>query len=149
MASWISDREGSLGKVYKVRRDEFGKTYYSAVKMITIPQNEADLRQIHGEGMDDASLEDNRAVRIQMGYGVPYPAPDSAMAHAIESTQEMDMTVDTEIETDADPANNFVTEPIPELVVTNVNLTGMPAFSRTERLIWILSYELQYPVHSR
>ena len=48
--------EGSFGKVYKVRREEFGKTYYSAVKLITIPQNEADLRQIRGEGMDDASL---------------------------------------------------------------------------------------------
>ena len=48
--------EGSFGKVYKIRREEFGKTYYSAVKLITVPQNEADLRQIRGEGMDDASL---------------------------------------------------------------------------------------------
>ena len=48
--------EGSFGKVYKVSREEFGKTYYSAVKQISIPQNEADLRQIRGEGMDDASL---------------------------------------------------------------------------------------------
>ena len=48
--------EGSFGKVYKVRRDEFGKTYHSAVKIITIPQNEADIRQIRGEGMDEASV---------------------------------------------------------------------------------------------
>ena len=48
--------EGSFGKVYKVRREEFGNTYFSAVKMITIPQNDADLRQIKGEDMDEASL---------------------------------------------------------------------------------------------
>ncbi len=56
--AWYIDSligEGSFGKVYKVRREEFGKTYYSAVKIFTIPQNEADLRQIRGEGMDDAS----------------------------------------------------------------------------------------------
>ncbi len=47
--------EGSFGKVYKVRREEFGITYYSAVKILTIPQSEADLRQIRGEGMDEAS----------------------------------------------------------------------------------------------
>jgi len=48
--------EGSFGKVYKVRREEFGKIYYSAVKILTIPQNESDLRQIRGEGMDEASV---------------------------------------------------------------------------------------------
>jgi serine/threonine protein kinase len=47
--------EGSFGKVYKVRRDEFGMTYFSAVKIITIPQNDSDLRQMRSEGMDDAS----------------------------------------------------------------------------------------------
>ena len=57
--AWYVDSligEGSYGKVYKVMREEFGKTYYSAVKAISIPQNDADLRQIQGEGMDDASL---------------------------------------------------------------------------------------------
>jgi Leucine-rich repeat (LRR) protein len=47
--------EGSFGKVYKVRREEFGMTYFSAVKIITIPQNDSDLRQMRSEGMDDAS----------------------------------------------------------------------------------------------
>ena len=49
--------EGSFGKVYKVSREEFGITYYSAVKIITIPQSDADLRQIQSEGMDEASLK--------------------------------------------------------------------------------------------
>jgi len=48
--------EGSFGRVYKVRKEEFGKTYYAAVKIISIPQNEADLRQMRGEGMTDASV---------------------------------------------------------------------------------------------
>lgn len=56
--SWHVDTllgEGSFGKVYRVHREEFGKMYYSAVKIITIPQNEGDLRQMKSEGMDDAS----------------------------------------------------------------------------------------------
>jgi serine/threonine-protein kinase len=56
--SWRVDSligEGSFGKVYKARREEFGKTYYSAVKIISVPQNEADLRQMRSEGLDDAS----------------------------------------------------------------------------------------------
>jgi len=48
--------EGSFGKVYKIRRDEFGKTYYSAVKLISIPQSETDLREVRSEGMDEASI---------------------------------------------------------------------------------------------
>ena len=38
--SWHVDSligEGSFGKVYKVRREEFGRVYYSAEKMITTP----------------------------------------------------------------------------------------------------------------
>jgi serine/threonine protein kinase len=56
--SWYVDEligEGSFGKVYKCRKEEFGRTYYSAVKIISIPQNDADLRQIRGEGMDEES----------------------------------------------------------------------------------------------
>jgi len=58
--SWYVDSllgEGSYGRVYKVRKKEFGrKTFYSAVKIITIPQSEADLRSIQSEGLDKASL---------------------------------------------------------------------------------------------
>ena len=49
--------EGSFGKVYKIRREEFGNMYHSAVKVITIPQSEIDLRQTKNEGMDDASAK--------------------------------------------------------------------------------------------
>lgn len=57
--SWYIDGdplgEGSFGKVYKVHKEEFGKTYYAAVKMISIPQNEEDLKQVRNDGLDDAS----------------------------------------------------------------------------------------------
>ena len=56
--SWHVDGllgEGSFGKVYRVHKEEFGKTYEAAVKMISIPQSEADLRQAQSEGLDAAS----------------------------------------------------------------------------------------------
>lgn len=56
--SWYVDSllgEGSYGKVYKVHKDEFGKRYEAAVKIISIPQSEAELRQAQSDGMDAAS----------------------------------------------------------------------------------------------
>ncbi|MDR1049109.1 MAG: serine/threonine protein kinase [Synergistaceae bacterium] len=56
--AWYVDSligEGSFGKVYKVRKEEFGKTYHSAVKILSIPQSESDLRRARSEGLDDAS----------------------------------------------------------------------------------------------
>ena len=56
--SWYIDEqlgEGSFGKVYKVHKEEFGKIYYAAVKMISIPQSQAELEQALNEGLDDAS----------------------------------------------------------------------------------------------
>jgi serine/threonine protein kinase len=47
--------EGSFGKVYKIRKEEFGKNYYSAVKALSIPQNETDLRRALNEGLDEVS----------------------------------------------------------------------------------------------
>jgi len=49
--------EGSFGKVYKVHKEEFGKTYYSAVKIISIPQSDVDLRHMRNEGLDEVSVK--------------------------------------------------------------------------------------------
>ena len=46
--------EGSFGKVYKVKKEEFGKIYWSAVKFISVPQSDEDLRRARSEGVDDA-----------------------------------------------------------------------------------------------
>jgi serine/threonine protein kinase len=56
--------EGSFGKVYKVcRRDvadnevsESGKTYCSALKIITIPQNQSEVKRMEMEGLDETSI---------------------------------------------------------------------------------------------
>ncbi|MDR1509185.1 MAG: serine/threonine protein kinase [Synergistaceae bacterium] len=56
--SWHVDSrigKGSFGSVYRVQKEEFGVTYYSAVKMISIPHSDAELRQVRDDGMDSAS----------------------------------------------------------------------------------------------
>lgn len=58
--AWYVDSilgEGSFGKVYKVKREEFGNVFYSAVKMISIPYTEADLQQAWSELRDEASVK--------------------------------------------------------------------------------------------
>ena len=56
--AWYVDEqlgEGSYGKVYKVHKEEFGRTYEAAVKMLSIPQNESDILQAKSEGLDEES----------------------------------------------------------------------------------------------
>lgn len=48
--------EGSFGKVYKIRREEYGVVNEAALKVITIPGSQADLAAAREEGMDDASV---------------------------------------------------------------------------------------------
>ncbi|MCL1918104.1 MAG: serine/threonine protein kinase [Peptococcaceae bacterium] len=58
--TWYIDSllgEGGFGKVYKVRREEFGKTYYSAVKIISIPHDEGEIRQMRNDGLDHESMQ--------------------------------------------------------------------------------------------
>jgi len=45
--------EGSFGKVYKVVREEHGVTSTAAVKVISIPQSDAELSSIRAEGLDE------------------------------------------------------------------------------------------------
>ena len=49
--------KGSFGQVYRVRREEFGKTWYCAVKIVSIPQDDDELRQLISEGLEEASLQ--------------------------------------------------------------------------------------------
>ena len=45
--------EGSFGKVYKVVRKEHTLTSYAAVKIISIPQNKAELESMRAEGLSE------------------------------------------------------------------------------------------------
>jgi len=48
--------EGSYGKVFEAEREDFGTTYKSAVKIITIPQSRAEIKSVRAEGMSDESV---------------------------------------------------------------------------------------------
>ncbi|MCH5314355.1 MAG: protein kinase [Eubacterium sp.] len=49
---------GAFGTVYKIKREDFGKIYYSALKVINFPQNESDIKQVKSELGDDQSVRD-------------------------------------------------------------------------------------------
>lgn len=49
--------EGSFGRVYEIQRKDFGETYRAALKIITVPQSEAELRSAMEEGMTRAQAE--------------------------------------------------------------------------------------------
>ena len=58
--SWYLSRrigQGSFGKVYGITREEFGITYRSALKIISIPQDEDDVkaRLAAGTGVEEVS----------------------------------------------------------------------------------------------
>lgn len=57
--SWYIDEKigsGAFGTVYKIKREEFGETYYSALKVITIPADTSEVSTLLSEGMDDLSI---------------------------------------------------------------------------------------------
>lgn len=47
--------EGAFGKVYKITREDFGHTYESALKTITIPANRGELAAVLNDGLDEES----------------------------------------------------------------------------------------------
>ena len=58
---WTVDEllgQGRFGKVFRISRTEFGHVYESALKVIRIPQNEAEYRNALAEGMDDDTAKD-------------------------------------------------------------------------------------------
>ena len=47
---------GSYGTVYKIRRYDIGGTYFAALKVITIPRNEDEVRSLCNAGMDHTQI---------------------------------------------------------------------------------------------
>ena len=50
--------EGSFGKVYKAERNVLNNTYYSAVKIVSVPQNENQIKGERASGMNDESIRE-------------------------------------------------------------------------------------------
>lgn len=50
--------EGAFGKVYKIVREDFGHTYEAALKMIEIPQSQAEVDSLVNEGFSEQEIDD-------------------------------------------------------------------------------------------
>ena len=48
--------EGSFGKVFEIERQDFGTTYKAALKVITVPRNESEVRSVMASGMDNDNV---------------------------------------------------------------------------------------------
>ena len=48
--------EGSFGKVYQICRKELGKTYYSAIKIIALPQDHSEIQRLESKGLDRTAI---------------------------------------------------------------------------------------------
>ncbi len=56
---WRIEKElgkGSFGQVYSIKREDYGETYYSALKVISFPQDPSEEDSLKAEGMDDMSI---------------------------------------------------------------------------------------------
>lgn len=49
--------EGNFGSVFIIEREDFGVTYRAALKAITIPKNQSDLKSIIEDGLDDSERQ--------------------------------------------------------------------------------------------
>ena len=47
---------GSFGDVYKIKKEEFGVTYHSAMKIIRIPKDKNEKKRLYSSGMDSMSV---------------------------------------------------------------------------------------------
>ena len=59
--SWYLGRligKGSFGKVFEITREEFGATYKAALKVISVPQDDDDVKSRLAEGTDFQSVSD-------------------------------------------------------------------------------------------
>lgn len=48
--------EGSFGKVYRAKRIEYGRTFYSAIKVLTVPKNQQEIKLARSQGMNDSEI---------------------------------------------------------------------------------------------
>ena len=66
--SWHITRligEGSFGKVFEMEREDFGQVYKAALKAITIPASQSEVRSVRSEGMDEESVRATFHSKVQ------------------------------------------------------------------------------------
>ena len=57
--------EGSFGKVFEMEREDFGEVYKAALKAITIPASQSEVRSVRSEGMDEESVRATFHSKVQ------------------------------------------------------------------------------------
>ena len=57
--------EGSFGKVFEIEREDFGQVYKAALKAITIPASQSEVRSVRSEGMDEESVRATFHSKVQ------------------------------------------------------------------------------------
>lgn len=70
--SWYVDGvigEGSYGSVYRIVREEFGQKYFSALKIISTPKNQNELKQVMMEGMTEEEAKEYFKEKAEEIYG--------------------------------------------------------------------------------
>ena len=58
--SWTIVRQlgkGGFGTVYEIQRTDFGQVYRAALKVITVPQSQEEVRAVLEEGMTKSQAE--------------------------------------------------------------------------------------------
>lgn len=58
---WVAEEligEGSFGKVYKAKKEEFGLASYSAIKTIKIPQHKSEIEELKNEGLSNEEIRE-------------------------------------------------------------------------------------------
>ena len=56
---WVEEcllGEGSFGKVYRAKREDYGRTFHSAIKVITVPKSQQEVQHVRAQGMSEAAV---------------------------------------------------------------------------------------------
>lgn len=51
--------KGAFDKVYRITREDFGREYEAALKVIEIPQEQAELDAVRSEGLEEGSVTEH------------------------------------------------------------------------------------------
>ena len=50
--------QGGFGTVYKAKRDNFGDVTYAAIKVVKIPSNRSEVKEMTGSGLSEAHIKE-------------------------------------------------------------------------------------------